>query len=197
MAVPSTKAALEDCWRCRRLKVGTVAERKGLMTTVKPDGAGGGCAVECDAVNKATCLGNLATLGGAEELFLRTAMGWLGQRSQIAEASASPRSTIKERRASRRASDGTSSTMVCLVYAFTRASSPLANRASPQSALFNLHSLVLVLLLLTCTSAYVHQVFPRILDSNKDGLVVSWGETSSSVLTLWPGPWASSGSLRG
>ncbi|KAM4068058.1 hypothetical protein HRG_009652 [Hirsutella rhossiliensis] len=46
---------------------------------------------------------------------------------------------------------------------------------SIMSALFNLHSLVLVLLLLTCTSAYIHQIFPRILDSNKDGpLGILW-----------------------
>lgn len=38
-----------------------------------------------------------------------------------------------------------------------------------QSALFNFQSLLLVLLLLICTSAYVHQIFPAILDSRKDG----------------------------
>ncbi|KAF4505719.1 hypothetical protein G6O67_007637 [Ophiocordyceps sinensis] len=58
------------------------------------------------------------------------------------------------------------------------------------SALFNLHSLVLVLLLLTCTSAYIHQVFPRILDSNKDGpMGILWkfariGERMSPYVSL-------------
>ena len=40
-----------------------------------------------------------------------------------------------------------------------------------QSALFNFEALILVLLLAICTSAYVHQIFPRILDANKDGFV--------------------------
>ncbi|PHH63079.1 hypothetical protein CDD81_6324 [Ophiocordyceps australis] len=58
------------------------------------------------------------------------------------------------------------------------------------SALFNLQSLVLVLLLLTCTSAYLHQIFPRILDSNKNGLLgILWkfariGERMSPYVSL-------------
>ncbi|PHH90192.1 hypothetical protein CDD83_4291 [Cordyceps sp. RAO-2017] len=58
------------------------------------------------------------------------------------------------------------------------------------SALFNLQSLMLVLLLLTCTSAYIHQIFPRILDSNKDGpLGILWkfariGERMSPYICL-------------
>ena len=40
-----------------------------------------------------------------------------------------------------------------------------------QSALFNFEALILVLLLAICTSAYVHQIFPRVLDANKDGFV--------------------------
>ncbi|KJZ73213.1 Protein kish-A [Hirsutella minnesotensis 3608] len=58
------------------------------------------------------------------------------------------------------------------------------------TALFNLQSLVLVLLLLTCTSAYIHQIFPRILDSNKDGpLGILWkfariGERMSPYVSL-------------
>jgi hypothetical protein len=40
-----------------------------------------------------------------------------------------------------------------------------------QSALFNFPSALLCLLLLICTSAYIHQLFPGIMDRNKDGLV--------------------------
>ncbi|KAH7021186.1 uncharacterized protein B0I36DRAFT_367622 [Microdochium trichocladiopsis] len=39
------------------------------------------------------------------------------------------------------------------------------------SALFNFQSLLLVLLLLICTCAYVHQIFPTILDRNKQGVM--------------------------
>ncbi|KAI1813057.1 hypothetical protein GGS20DRAFT_586912 [Poronia punctata] len=39
------------------------------------------------------------------------------------------------------------------------------------SALFNFQSLLLVILLLICTSAYVHSLFPTILDRNKQGCV--------------------------
>ncbi|RCI13283.1 hypothetical protein L249_0657 [Ophiocordyceps polyrhachis-furcata BCC 54312] len=58
------------------------------------------------------------------------------------------------------------------------------------SALFNLQSLMLVLLLLTCTSAYIHHMFPRLLDSNKDGpLGILWkfariGERMSPYVSL-------------
>jgi Protein of unknown function (DUF1242) len=38
-----------------------------------------------------------------------------------------------------------------------------------QSALFNFTSALLCLLLLICTSAYIHQLFPGIMDRNKDG----------------------------
>ena len=38
-----------------------------------------------------------------------------------------------------------------------------------QSALFNFQSLLLVILLLICTSTYLHNVFPGIMDRNKDG----------------------------
>ncbi|KAM0271031.1 hypothetical protein ACHAPA_003100 [Fusarium lateritium] len=37
------------------------------------------------------------------------------------------------------------------------------------SALFNFQSLLLVLLLLICTSAYVHHFTPGIMDRNKNG----------------------------
>lgn len=38
-----------------------------------------------------------------------------------------------------------------------------------QSALFNFQSLLLVILLLICTSTYVHHFTPGILDRNKNG----------------------------
>jgi len=39
------------------------------------------------------------------------------------------------------------------------------------TALFNFTSLLLVILLLVCTCAYLHQLFPAILDRNKTGYV--------------------------
>ncbi|KAL2754039.1 hypothetical protein ACRALDRAFT_1063011 [Sodiomyces alcalophilus JCM 7366] len=43
------------------------------------------------------------------------------------------------------------------------------------SALFNFEALVFIILLAICTSAYIHQIFPRILDSNKNGaLGIVW-----------------------
>lgn len=41
----------------------------------------------------------------------------------------------------------------------------------PQTALFNFQSLLLVILLLICTSTYAHSMFPAIMDRNKDGYV--------------------------
>ncbi|KAM7217168.1 S-adenosylmethionine-dependent methyltransferase [Rhypophila decipiens] len=58
------------------------------------------------------------------------------------------------------------------------------------SALFNLKSLLLVILLLVCTSAYVHALMPAILDRNKDGVLgVFWkcariGERLSPYMSL-------------
>ncbi|POR38135.1 Protein kish [Tolypocladium paradoxum] len=43
------------------------------------------------------------------------------------------------------------------------------------SALFNFQSLLLVLLLLICTSAYVHNFTPGIMDRNKNGYGPSVG----------------------
>ena len=37
------------------------------------------------------------------------------------------------------------------------------------TAIFNFQSLLLVLLLVICTSTYVHAMFPAILDRNKEG----------------------------
>ncbi|KAI0100693.1 hypothetical protein F4776DRAFT_649374 [Hypoxylon sp. NC0597] len=58
------------------------------------------------------------------------------------------------------------------------------------SALFNFQSLLLVILLLICTCAYVHQIFPTILDRNKQGLMgIFWkaariGERLSPYISL-------------
>ncbi|KAF2662113.1 DUF1242-domain-containing protein [Lophiostoma macrostomum CBS 122681] len=41
------------------------------------------------------------------------------------------------------------------------------------TALFNFQSLLLVLLLTICTSAYFHAIFPRVMDQNKDNYFVS------------------------
>ncbi|RYP51256.1 hypothetical protein DL768_003353 [Monosporascus sp. mg162] len=58
------------------------------------------------------------------------------------------------------------------------------------SALFNFQSLLLVILLLICTCAYLHQIFPMILDRNKQGLMgIFWkaariGERLSPYISL-------------
>ncbi|KAH7323017.1 hypothetical protein B0I35DRAFT_476913 [Stachybotrys elegans] len=58
------------------------------------------------------------------------------------------------------------------------------------TALFKFESLILVLLLAICTSAYVHQIFPRILDSNKTGFFgIMWkfariGERLSPYISI-------------
>ncbi|RKU43358.1 hypothetical protein DL546_005863 [Coniochaeta pulveracea] len=58
------------------------------------------------------------------------------------------------------------------------------------SALFNFQSLLLVILLLICTSAYVHQMFPTILDRNKTGFMgIFWkcariGERLSPYISI-------------
>ncbi|KAH6891160.1 hypothetical protein B0T10DRAFT_560423 [Thelonectria olida] len=58
------------------------------------------------------------------------------------------------------------------------------------SALFNFQSLLLVLLLLICTSAYVHHFAPGIMDRNKDGVMgIFWkcariGERLSPYISI-------------
>ncbi|KAL2155534.1 hypothetical protein VTH82DRAFT_276 [Thermothelomyces myriococcoides] len=58
------------------------------------------------------------------------------------------------------------------------------------TALFNFTSLLLVILLLICTCAYVHQLFPAILDRNKTGVTgIFWkcariGERLSPYISL-------------
>ncbi|KAK4140078.1 uncharacterized protein C8A04DRAFT_15279, partial [Dichotomopilus funicola] len=59
-----------------------------------------------------------------------------------------------------------------------------------QTALFNFTSLLLVILLLICTCAYLHQLFPAILDRNKTGIMgIFWkcariGERLSPYMSL-------------
>ncbi|EFQ33380.1 uncharacterized protein GLRG_08659 [Colletotrichum graminicola M1.001] len=58
------------------------------------------------------------------------------------------------------------------------------------TAIFNFQSLLLVILLLTCTCAYLHQLIPAIMDRNKDGFVgIFWkfarvGERLSPYISL-------------
>jgi len=58
------------------------------------------------------------------------------------------------------------------------------------SALFNFEALIFVLLLAICTAAYIHQISPEILNSNKDGsLNIIWklariGERLSPYISL-------------
>ncbi|OCL01428.1 S-adenosylmethionine-dependent methyltransferase [Glonium stellatum] len=58
------------------------------------------------------------------------------------------------------------------------------------TALFNFQSLLLVILLLICTSSYAHYVFPGIMDRNKDGVFgIFWkcariGERLSPYVSL-------------
>jgi hypothetical protein len=58
------------------------------------------------------------------------------------------------------------------------------------TALFNFQSLLLVILLVICTSAYVHHFAPGIMDRNKDGVVgIFWkcariGERLSPYISL-------------
>ncbi len=47
------------------------------------------------------------------------------------------------------------------------------HRYPSQSALFNFQSLLLVILLLICTCTYIRAVAPRLIDSNKQGCVLS------------------------
>src|SRR6266478_7190054 len=47
------------------------------------------------------------------------------------------------------------------------------HRYPSQSALFNFQSLLLVILLLICTCTYIRAVAPRLIDSNKQGYVLS------------------------
>ena len=41
--------------------------------------------------------------------------------------------------------------------------------ALPQSALFDFNKLLLVILLMICTSTYIRSLFPSIIDRNKEG----------------------------
>lgn len=67
-----------------------------------------------------------------------------------------------------------------------------ANHRHPlaKSALFNFQSLLLVVLLLICTSAYVHHFFPGMMDKNKNGFMgIFWkcarvGERLSPYISI-------------
>lgn len=65
-----------------------------------------------------------------------------------------------------------------------------SSRVASQSALFNFQSLLLVILLLICTCAYVHDMFPSVLDKKKDGpMGVFWkcarvGERLSPYISI-------------
>ncbi|KAH9239758.1 hypothetical protein K456DRAFT_976211 [Colletotrichum gloeosporioides 23] len=58
------------------------------------------------------------------------------------------------------------------------------------TALFNFQSLLLVILLLVCTCAYIHQLIPAMMDRNKDGFMgIFWkfarvGERLSPYISL-------------
>ncbi|OBR03787.1 LOW QUALITY PROTEIN: Protein kish [Colletotrichum higginsianum IMI 349063] len=53
------------------------------------------------------------------------------------------------------------------------------------TALFNFQSLLLVILLLVCTCAYVHQLIPAIMDRNKDGhLFLAYRNEGTRSLTV-------------
>ncbi|KAK1962608.1 DUF1242-domain-containing protein, partial [Colletotrichum sublineola] len=59
-----------------------------------------------------------------------------------------------------------------------------------QTAIFNFQSLLLVILLLICTCAYLHQLIPAMMDRNKDGFMgIFWkfarvGERLSPYISL-------------
>ncbi|TLS26252.1 hypothetical protein PpBr36_04425 [Pyricularia pennisetigena] len=59
-----------------------------------------------------------------------------------------------------------------------------------QAALFNFQSLLLVILLLICTSTYVHAIFPALLDNRKEGFMgIFWkfarvGERLSPYISI-------------
>ncbi|KAK0740515.1 putative S-adenosylmethionine-dependent methyltransferase [Schizothecium vesticola] len=58
------------------------------------------------------------------------------------------------------------------------------------TALFNFQSLLLIILLLICTSTYLHSIFPAIMDRNKEGFKgIFWkcariGERLSPYISL-------------
>ncbi|KAL7937517.1 hypothetical protein V8C35DRAFT_277010 [Trichoderma chlorosporum] len=64
------------------------------------------------------------------------------------------------------------------------------NRSFWLSALFNFKSLLLVILLLICTSTYVHHFTPGIMDRNKNGVMgIFWkcariGERLSPYISI-------------
>ncbi|KFY63699.1 hypothetical protein V496_03766 [Pseudogymnoascus sp. VKM F-4515 (FW-2607)] len=59
------------------------------------------------------------------------------------------------------------------------------------TALFNFQSLLLVFLLLVCTSAYAHQLFPGIMDRNKNGALFSLATKATTIknIGVWEFTW--------
>ncbi|KAJ4537066.1 hypothetical protein HRR90_002142 [Exophiala dermatitidis] len=59
------------------------------------------------------------------------------------------------------------------------------------TAIFNFQSLLLVILLIICTSTYVHSMFPSVMDRNKDGVTgIFWkcariGERLSPYVSIF------------
>ncbi|KAI5780228.1 hypothetical protein DFH27DRAFT_584303 [Peziza echinospora] len=59
------------------------------------------------------------------------------------------------------------------------------------SALFDFNKLLLVILLMICTSTYIRSVFPSMIDRNKEGITgVVWkaariGERLSPYVSIW------------
>lgn len=82
---------------------------------------------------------------------------------------------ITGRRSSKRNARSNSRSSQMVRCPSTHQKSRLLNISKNKSALFNFQSLLLALLLLICTSAYAHYVFPGIMDRNKDGSVFFFG----------------------
>jgi hypothetical protein len=80
--------------------------------------------------------------------------------------------------------------MVKLIQIYARDLLHYSVLTCPQTALFNFPSLLLVILLLICTSTYAHSLSPGIMDRNKDGLLgIFWkcariGERLSPYVSL-------------
>lgn len=92
--------------------------------------------------------------------------------SQTARPNPSPTSSLKTSfTISSEISDVTVFIKMVHIAAASNATEHQAN--SPQTALFNFQSLLLVILLTICTSTYAHYVFPGIIDRNKDNYFVS------------------------
>ena len=61
--------------------------------------------------------------------------------------------------------------ILCRFHSLSRSNAALFTVRYLQSALFNFQSLLMVILLLICTCAYIHERMPSLLDNNKKGFV--------------------------